>query len=227
MKNLVKTIKIGSVILLTTLTACKKNKDEVKPDPKPIITEELINYQMVVALRNPANDIPARLFHFTKSGSEVTATMDGVQSRRTRTIKVIDNRFIFDSDADGKIVYDFKFKRNDNGQIIMDVAKYQNLNDASLVIEAAVIWPSNFPDFKGKTFKGIGDNKYILKFTNDTWTFIPATNSVGTFYEIAKGAWKGRLDGHDYLGFSFYQDNDTQPSMALIRDGSKQMMPFQ
>ena len=106
MRNLkISTMSLASVFLLIFFTGCKKDNSEVKPDPKPIVTEELLGYQIVADLANPANDIPYRLFHFSLSGNEIMATMDGVQSRRMRTIKITGNRFTFDSDGDGKIVY--------------------------------------------------------------------------------------------------------------------------
>ncbi|WP_316814216.1 hypothetical protein [Pedobacter heparinus] len=217
---------VASILLLISFTACKKNSNEPKPEPKPIITDELVGYQIVVAFKSPAANVPPKLFHFAKSGNEVMATMDGVQSRRIRAITVTDNRFTFDSDEDGKFVYEFNLKRDEKGVVIMGSSKYQNLNDPSITMPIAVIWLSDFPGFKGKTFKSVDGTNYELKFTTDTWTFNPVAGKTGTFYEIAKGAWKGRLDGKDYMGFSA-PDEHNQVAMGLTREDSEMIIPFQ
>ena len=226
MKHLTKTIILALMILLIAFTACKKNNNGLNPEAKPITTEELTGYQIVVGFSAPGNNVPAKLFYFTRSGDEIMATLDGVQSRRIRAIKVTDNHFTFDSDGDGKIVYEFNLKRDAQGLVIMGTSNYQNLNDPSITMPDAVIWQSDFPGFRGKTFTSINAEAYALKFTEDTWTFSAVPGKTGSFYEIAKGAWKGRLDGKDYLGFSFYQDNN-RISMALIREGSGTILPFQ
>jgi hypothetical protein len=213
-------------ILLLSFMACKKNSNEPTPEPKPIIADELLGYQIVTVFSSPANNVPARLFHFAKSGNEVMATMDGVQSRRIRAIEVTDNRFTFDSDGDGKIVYEFNLKRDEKGLVIMGSSKYQNLNEPSITMPYVVIWSSDFPGFKGKTFKSADGGNYELKFTTDTWTFDPVAGKTGTFYEIAAGAWKGRLDGKDYMGFSAPADH-SQVAMGLVREGSEQLLEFQ
>lgn len=226
MKHLSKTMTAALVMLLATFDACKKDKEATKPEPKPVTTEELVGYQIVVAFKSPEENVPPRLFHFARSGDEIMATMDGVQSRRVRPIKVTDNRFTFDSDGDGKIVYGFDLKRDEKGMVIMGSFKYQNLNTPSISMPYAVIWQSDFPEFKNKSFTSADGAGYGLSFTENAWTFTAVPGKTGNFYEIAKGAWKGRLDGKDYLGFSFYQDH-TQLSMGLIREGSESMYPFQ
>lgn len=225
MKHLTRIMTMASLMILITFIACKKNSNETKPEPKPITADELLGYQIVTAFSSPAKNVPPKLFHFARSGNEVMATMDGVQSRRIRAIKVIDNHFTFDSDADGKFVYEFNLKRDEKEMVIMDSFKYQNLNDPSITMPNAVIWQSDFPAFKNKSFTSADGAGYGLNFTADAWTFTAVPGKTGSFYEIAKGAWKGRLDGKDYLGFSFYQDH-TQLSMGLIREGSESMYPF-
>lgn len=226
MKNLTRTITMASMMILITMAACKKNSNETKPEPKSIKTEELLGYQIVAIFNSPAKNVPPKLFHFAISGNEVIATMEEVQSRRIRAIKVTDNHFTFDSDGDGKFVYEFNLKRDENGLVIMGSSKYQNLTDPSVTMPNAVIWTSQFPGIKGKTFKSIGGTNYELKFTNDTWTFNTVAGKTGTFYEIAQGAWKGRLDGKDYMGFSAPAEHNLI-TMALTREDSDGVVPFQ
>jgi len=225
MKKLENTLKMLTLLLIVAFTACKKNNNETKPEPKPITEDELVGYQLAVAFSSPAHNVPPRLFHFAKVGDEVIATMDGVQSRRARSVKVTDNRFTFDSDGDGKIVYEFNLIRNEKGIVTMGSYKYQNTNDPAITMSYAVISPNDFPSVKGKTFTS-ANNNYGLKFTEDTWTFTAVAGKTGIFYEIAKGAWKGRLDNLDYMGFYLLLDNN-QLGLFLIREGSEQTPVFQ
>jgi len=226
MKHLTRIMTIASLMMLISIVGCKKNSNETKPEPKPITAEELLGYQIVTLFSSPAKNVPPKLFYFAKSGNEIMATMDGVQSRRIRAIQVTDNRFTFDSDGDGKFVYEFNLKRDEKGLVIMGSSKYQNLNDPSITMPNAVIWPSDFPAFKNKSFTSADGAGYGLNFTADAWTFSPVAGKTGTFYEIAKGAWKGRLDGKDYMGFSAPAEHN-QVTMVLTREGSEQFMYFQ
>ena len=108
----------------------------------------------------------------------------------------------------------------------METSSYKNLNDPTITMPYAVIWQSDFPAFKNKTFTSVDGASYVLQFTNDTWTWTGVPGKTGTFYEIAKGAWKGRLDGKDYMGFSAHQENG-KLVMALTREGSSVEMVYE
>lgn len=219
MKNLRSTIAVALVLSLVLLAACRKNSDQVKTEP--ITKEELLGHQITSVLELSAGALSVRLFHFTQSGDEIMATMDGVTSRRSRAIKVSDNRFTFDSDNDGKIIYTFNLKRNEKGEIVMDSYEYQNLNTPSIKMSSVQIMRNNFPGIKGKIFLESYNDNIRLQFTEDTWTLSDVPGATGSFYEIAPGAWKGNLNGVDYLGVSIADDKSPIVEMWLINGQSE------
>jgi hypothetical protein len=196
MKTLKLTLSIFALFLITFI-GCKKEKNE--PQNTALTIKELLEYNIRWILMDPDNKSNIRILYFNKVGSELKATLDGVDTRVVQTIKLVENGFTFDLNGDGTVVYTLKLARTENGELKVIDNKFYNINNPAYRISeasTAMFKTSLMESVKNKTF---ADRDVILKFNVDTWLYGGVPNVTGTFYEIP-GGWKGRLNGVDYMG---------------------------
>ncbi len=195
MKTLKLSLSVFAIILMA-FTSCKKEKNN--PADTTVTAEDLLNYQMYWGLIAPDETINLRVLYFTKVGTDVQATLDGITSRVIKIVKVENNTLTLDLNDNGSVVYTFEFEKNKDG-IKLDTAKFYNINNPKFeAFGAEMFKTTEFLSVKNKAFRD-GNNR-IIRFNNDTWLSSSFPNVTGTFYEFGTGGWKGRINGIDYMG---------------------------
>lgn len=201
MKTL-KLICIFSFLILLTIS-CKKDEEPKKID-KLINTEDLLGYQMYWALQfNGGGDSYLRLMYFEKTGNTIKATIDGINTRAIKEVKIENNVLSIDLNNNGSVMYTFELEKNNEGVILVKSAKYYDINHPNDKLgDGAVIAPiSIFSSVKGTTFKEVNDGE-IIRFNADN-TFLSGQhpNNTGSYYECGIGGFKANINNETYFGF--------------------------
>mgnify|MGYP001020439714 CR=1 FL=1 len=198
MKKLQQTIKLFSCVLLLLLIGCKKDKIE-----KSITTDELLNHYIVGIYTGKDNMENLRMFYFSKQDGVVKCTADYVATRRVQTVEVKNNQFSMDMNGDGKIVYTFELGKLNNDSIFIKSASFYNNSQDYRSWTCDMYKSSSITTVKNKYY--VGSETRNINFNTTTWIFSRIPNTIGTFYEIFPGAWKGQLSNTDFIGVTIYQ----------------------
>jgi len=214
MKTLKFVVSFAAIVLLL-FSSCKK-----EPVNTTVTTEDLLDYQICWFLTSPDRTENLRALYFTKTGTEIQATLDGITSRVIKTIKVEDNTLILDLNDNGSVVYTFQFTKNRDG-IAMDTSKFYNINNPNFkASQAALLKTNQFFSVKNKAFKE--ETNKIIRFNNDTWLWSAFPNVTGTYYEFGTGGWKGKMNGVDYMGIFL----NSEKVMFVQKFGDKNIFYF-
>lgn len=200
-----KTLKITSLLLLLlSFMACKKEKDN-----STIQANELLNYQLVVTLQSPTNT-NLRLVYFTQNGNEITATLEGLNVKKTQMVVIKNDSFTFDELGNGNTTYKFSFAKDANGTLTFKNVSFLNKADVSMSIQASyisklsdVLGDFDILDYFYENMNG-PYGLYFIKNTNN-WEWGISANK-GTYAKISRGAWKGTLDGKAYFALSIKEN---------------------
>lgn len=212
-------------VLLASMAACgKKDKEEIRPDA-PVTAESLLDHYVTIVISGSPS---LRIIYFNKVGNEVKGTLDIVTSRRVQTINVVNDSFSFDTDGDGKKVYNFKLSRDGSGKLFLSSYTYVNTDEPAIVLSYAQIDNvSDVQDFKGKSFVASDHADYTMNFLESTWEVKDARQNddgYAPYYVISPGAWKGkRNNGPDYMGVSVPKWKGDQPVMLVQHNGDNQL----
>ena len=189
------------LLLLLNFTSCKKDKTEGASDVV-ITNDNLLAFNIVLIVDQGQNKNSLRLLTFNKVGNDVTATLDGITSRREQIIKILNNSFAFDTNGDGKIVYTISFKKSSDGQIAVSKAQYVNADNPTYKLaDAFENQLAGLSSVKNLAYFN-NESSALLRFYTDTWVTTKLPNITGSFYEISTGTWKGKIDNQDYMGIS-------------------------
>lgn len=204
-----KTLKIISLLLIIlSLSACSRESNEPETINTNVSTEDLLGYQMYWALQFDGGGDPyPRLMYFEKTGNTIKATIDGINNRAIKEVKVENNILSIDLNNNGSVMYTFELEKNNDGILLVKSAKYYDINHPNdkLGDGAAVIPLSQFSSVKGKTFKEINDGT-IIRFNADN-TFLSGQhpNNTGSFYECGTGGFKANINNETYFGFNILE----------------------
>jgi hypothetical protein len=210
------------VIFLLTFTSCKKNKDKPEQADTIVAAADLLGYQMYWTLIDPDGTQNLRILYFSKEGSEIKATLDGLVTRIIKTIEVKENTLRLDLNDDGSVVYTFVFDKKD-GEISIVSSKFFNINNPAYRTSGGIILRlAKFQSVKNKTLKH--SSGQIISFGVDTWRYSAFPNVVGTYYEIGTGGWKGIINGVDCIGFQ--GDYGAGIILGMQKYGQKEIITF-
>lgn len=201
-----KTLKIISLLLIIlSISACNRENNEPETINTNISAEDLLGHQMYWALQfDGGGDSYLRLMYFEKTGNTIKATIDGINSRAIKEVKVENNILSIDLNNNGSVMYTFELEKNNDGILLVKSAKYYDINHPNdkLGDGAAIIPLSKFSSVMGKTYKEVDDGT-IIRFNADN-TFLSGQhpNNTGSYYECGIGGFKADINNETYFGFS-------------------------
>jgi len=212
-------ISLKALLLATILvsyTGCKKDKDR---DNSTINPEELAGYQWLLFLSNGL-DTEIRLVHFTKSGNDVTATIENVTLKKSQPLSLRNDGFSIDEKGDGISVFHFKLKKDTNGNPVINTVSYKDRQNPNKTIQSVhyITKSSEIIPFQHNSYEGAG----FLEFPGNVWRYYAFPNTTGNYVQIAPGAWKGTLNGYQFMGVSAKINNRWR--MFLQKAGENWMM---
>lgn len=195
-QTLIKTLFLFSI--LTTYTACKKDKDR-----STISHAALIDYQIVVLLKSPTKTETRAVF-FSKAENSVTARLVGIDSDHAQSVSMKNDVLTVREGGEQQSSFRFSLKQDNTGNITINTVSYTIPDDVNMKVEAfymtktAGMFPLPNSDYSGPAG---------LQFMANTWRYTAVNNVVGNYSQIAPGAWKGTLGGSSYMGVSIKEDN--------------------
>lgn len=208
-----KTLKIISLLLIVlSLSACNRENNESETINTNVSAEDLLGYQMYWALQFDGGGDPyLRLMYFEKTGNIIKATIDGINNRTIKEVKVEKNILSIDLNNNGSVMYTFELEKNNDGTLLVKSAKYYDINNPNdkLGDGAAIIPLSKFSSVKGKTYKEV-EGVTIIRFNADN-TFLSGQhpNNTGSYYECGIGGFKASINNETYFGFSIIDQGKT------------------
>ncbi|OJW45751.1 MAG: hypothetical protein BGO56_00850 [Sphingobacteriales bacterium 48-107] len=202
--------------LLTMYTGCKKDNDQ---DNSTFSPGELAGYQWLLFINN-GTGTEMRLVHFTQSGNDVTATIESVTLKKSQSLSLRNDGFSIDEKGDGISVFHFKLKKDANGEPVINMVEYKDRQNPAKTIQSVhyITKSSEIIPFQNNSYEGPG----FLQFNAGTWRYYAVPNAMGNYTEIAPGAWKGTLNGAQYMGVSAKINNRWR--MFLQKAGEPSMM---
>jgi len=216
--NVMKILKLISfLILILSLSACSRENNEPETINTNVSAEDLLGHQMYWALQfNGVGDSYLRLMYFEKTGNTIKATIDGINSRAIKEVKVENNILSIDLNNNGSVMYTFELEKGNDGILLVKSAKYYDINHPNdkLGDGAAIIPLSKFSSVKGNTFKEV-NGATIIRFNADN-TFLSGQhpNNTGTYYECGIGGFKASINNEIYFGFKL---KDEENSFILLQ----------
>ncbi len=193
-----KTLKIISFLLIVlSISACSRENNEPETINTNVSAEDLLGHQMYWALQfDGGGDSYLRLMYFEKTGNTIKATIDGINNRAIKEVKVENNILSIDLNNNGSVMYTFELEKNNDGILLVKSAKYYDINHPNDKLgDGAGISPlSKFSSVKGKTYKEVDDGT-IIRFNADN-TFLSGQhpNNTGSYYECGIGGFKLEID---------------------------------
>ncbi|WP_034967579.1 hypothetical protein [Chryseobacterium sp. FH1] len=191
-------------MLILSLSACNRENDEPETINTNVSAEDLLGYQMYWALQfNGGGDSYIRFMYFDKTGNTIKATIDGINNRTIKEVKVENNILSIDLNNNGSVMYTFELEKNNDGTVLVKSAKYYDINHPNdkLGDGAGIIPLSKFSSVKGTTFKEVNGTT-IIRFNADN-TFLSGQhpNNTGSYYECGVGGFKASINNETYFGF--------------------------
>lgn len=151
LQNIAKILMVISVFI--SLNACDSNDDSnPTPTPKNITAESLNGYYVPYQDETQEGNQRYRVIYFVKEDGIMKAYLDGQGTRRIAPLVVNDNKFIFDSNADGSAVFNFIFSTDNTEKISLTNLTRTGSSDITL-IHYEMFSASQTPSWGGFTFE--------------------------------------------------------------------------
>jgi len=162
LQNIAKILMVISVFI--GLNACDSNDDSnPTPSAKNVTAESLNGYYVPYQDETEEGNQRYRVIYFVKEDGTMKAYLDGAGTRRIAPLIVNDNKFIFDSNADGSVIFNFNFSADDNGKIsLTSLTK----SGTSVLIHYEMFSASQTPSWGGFTFeRSTGVSNFIKYYS--------------------------------------------------------------
>ena len=149
--NFIKILMVLSVFIFCY--ACDSNDDGAStPTPTKVTAESLNGYYVPYQDETEDGNQRYRVIYFVKEEGTMKAYFDGQGIRRVASLKVTDNKFIFDLNSDGSTLLSFSFSSDNTGKIsLTSLTRTGSSNTA--IIHYEMFSSSQTPSWGGFTFE--------------------------------------------------------------------------
>lgn len=186
LQNIAKILMVISVFI--GLNACDSNDDSnPTPTPKNITAESLNGYYVPYQDETQEGNQRYRVIYFVKEDGTMKVYLDGAGTRRIAPLTVNDNKFIFDSNADGSVIFNFNFSADDNGKIsLTSLTK----SGTSVLIHYEMFSASQTPSWGGFTFERSAGVSNFIKYYSFSSNRTLFANSMTSNTEPNQGCYE-------------------------------------
>lgn len=172
----VKMLMILSVFIFCY--ACDSHDDgSEKPTPTAVTAESLNGYYVPYQDEDEEDNQRYRVIYFVKEDGIMKAYLDGQGTRRITPLIVNDNKFIFDPNGDGSVVFNFSFSVDTSGKIsLTSLTK----SGTSVLIHYEMFSSSQTPSWGGFTFErtsGVSSFFKYYSFSSNKTLFANSTTA--------------------------------------------------
>lgn len=186
LQNIAKILMVISVFI--GLTACDSNDDSnPTPSPKNVTAESLNGYYVPYQDETEEGNQRYRVIYFVKEDGTMKAYLDGQGTRRIAALIVNDNKFIFDSNADGSVLFNFSFSTDTSGKIsLTSLTK----SGTSVLIHYEMFSASQTPSWGGFTFERSAGVSSFFKYHSFSVNKTLYANSTAANTEPNQGCYE-------------------------------------
>lgn len=186
LQNIAKILMVISVFI--GLNACDSNDDSnPTPSAKNVTAESLNGYYVPYQDETEEGNQRYRVIYFVKEDGTMKAYLDGAGTRRIAPLIVNDNKFIFDSNADGSVIFNFNFSADDNGKIsLTSLTK----SGTSVLIHYEMFSASQTPSWGGFTFERSAGVSNFIKYYSFSSNRTLFANSMTSNTEPNQGCYE-------------------------------------
>jgi len=202
------------------ITSCSKKND----NSGSISVQELLNYYFV-DVHTVNNKQTLCVLYFIKDGDSILAVWDKAGARRATKLVIKDNKFVFDLDANGSVIYSFTFKRDSAGGVGVADANFKQASDPQSRMDAGmIIKNSDAPALAGRVLAyqvpGADDETRMHFATGGQWSYDDYYGSSGalSWYFIGNNiGWKADdpAKGGTSMGVVVPKWNGDEPMMLF------------
>lgn len=186
LQNIAKILMVISVFI--GLNACDANDDSnPTPSAKNVTAESLNGYYVPYQDETEEGNQRYRVIYFVKEDGTMKAYLDGAGTRRIAPLIVNDNKFIFDSNADGSVIFNFNFSADGNGKIsLTSLTK----SGTSVLIHYEMFSASQTPSWGGFTFERSAGVSNFIKYYSFSSNRTLFANSMTSNTEPNQGCYE-------------------------------------